>query len=168
MGPDQVTELARHLLMEAMLLSAPLLLAAAVISIALSVLQTLTSIQEQTITTIPGSPPWPLCRLWACPGCCATWWVTPFHCFETFTGFWVEVTIRDCRRHDIVGSEVGKRYDGLERIFRRRHPGADSCQRPDVVCSVFLFRRDPSHGEESIYVRRGRSVDSHRRQPSRR
>ncbi|MGB8480605.1 MAG: flagellar biosynthetic protein FliQ [Acidobacteriaceae bacterium] len=53
MGPDQVTELARHLLMEAMLLSAPLLLAAAVISIGLSVLQTLTSIQEQTITTIP-------------------------------------------------------------------------------------------------------------------
>ena len=53
MGPDQVTELARHLLMEAMLLSAPLLLAAAVISISLSVLQTLTSIQEQTITTIP-------------------------------------------------------------------------------------------------------------------
>lgn len=53
MGPDQVTELARRLLTEAMLLSAPLLLAAAIISIALSVLQTLTSIQEQTITTVP-------------------------------------------------------------------------------------------------------------------
>lgn len=53
MGPDQVTELARHLLMEAMLLSAPLLLAAAIISVALSVLQTLTSIQEQTISTVP-------------------------------------------------------------------------------------------------------------------
>ncbi|MGO8720106.1 MAG: flagellar biosynthetic protein FliQ [Acidobacteriaceae bacterium] len=53
MGPDQVTELARHLLMEAMLLSAPLLLAAAIVSIGLSVVQTLTSIQEQTITTIP-------------------------------------------------------------------------------------------------------------------
>ena len=53
MSPDQVTELARHLLMEAMLLSAPLLLAAAVISIGLSIVQTLTSIQEQTITTIP-------------------------------------------------------------------------------------------------------------------
>jgi len=53
MGPDQVTELARHLLTEAMLLSAPLLLAAAIISIALSILQTLTSIQEQTLTTVP-------------------------------------------------------------------------------------------------------------------
>lgn len=53
MGPDQVTELARHLLTEAMLLSAPLLLAAAIVSIGLSVLQTLTSVQEQTITTIP-------------------------------------------------------------------------------------------------------------------
>ncbi|MGH9616278.1 MAG: flagellar biosynthetic protein FliQ [Acidobacteriaceae bacterium] len=53
MGPDQVTELARHLLTEAMLLSAPLLLVAAIVSIGLSVLQTLTSIQEQTISTIP-------------------------------------------------------------------------------------------------------------------
>jgi flagellar biosynthetic protein FliQ len=53
MGPDQVVELARHLLTEAMLLSAPLLLAAAIVSISLSVVQTLTSIQEQTITTIP-------------------------------------------------------------------------------------------------------------------
>jgi flagellar biosynthesis protein FliQ len=53
MGTDQVTELARNLLMEAMLLCAPLLLAAAVISIGLSIVQTLTSVQEQTITTIP-------------------------------------------------------------------------------------------------------------------
>ncbi|MGC1781829.1 MAG: flagellar biosynthetic protein FliQ [Acidobacteriaceae bacterium] len=53
MGPDQVVELARHLLTEAMLLSAPLLLAAAIVSVSLSVVQTLTSIQEQTITTIP-------------------------------------------------------------------------------------------------------------------
>jgi flagellar biosynthetic protein FliQ len=53
MGPDQVVELARHLLMEAMLLSAPMLIVAAVISVVLSVLQTLTSIQEQMITTVP-------------------------------------------------------------------------------------------------------------------
>lgn len=52
-GPDQVVELARHLLTEAMVLSAPMLLAAAIVSIGLSVVQTLTSIQEQTITTIP-------------------------------------------------------------------------------------------------------------------
>ncbi|MEO6829412.1 MAG: flagellar biosynthetic protein FliQ [Acidobacteriaceae bacterium] len=53
MGPDQVVELARHLLMEAMLLSAPMLLVAAAVSIVLSVLQTLTSVQEQMISTIP-------------------------------------------------------------------------------------------------------------------
>ncbi|HUZ04238.1 MAG TPA: flagellar biosynthetic protein FliQ [Acidobacteriaceae bacterium] len=53
MGPDQVTELARHLLIEAMLLCAPLLLASAFVSILLSLVQTLTSIQEQTITTVP-------------------------------------------------------------------------------------------------------------------
>lgn len=53
MGPDQVTELARHLLTEAMVLCAPMLLVAAAVSVALSVLQTLTSVQEQMITTIP-------------------------------------------------------------------------------------------------------------------
>ncbi len=53
MGPDQVVELARHLLTEAMLLCAPMLLVAAAVSIVLSVVQTLTSIQEQMITTIP-------------------------------------------------------------------------------------------------------------------
>lgn len=53
MGPDQVAELARHLLTEAMLLSAPMLIVAAVISVVLSVLQTLTSVQEQMITTVP-------------------------------------------------------------------------------------------------------------------
>jgi len=53
MSPDQVTELARHLLTLAMLLCAPLLLTAATVSVVLSVLQTLTSVQEQTLTTIP-------------------------------------------------------------------------------------------------------------------
>ncbi len=53
MGPDQVTELARHLLLEAMLLCAPLLVMSTVISVLLSLVQTLTSIQEQTMTTVP-------------------------------------------------------------------------------------------------------------------
>ncbi len=53
MGTDQVTELARHLLIEAMLLCAPLLILAAVVSVLLSVVQTLTSVQEQTITAVP-------------------------------------------------------------------------------------------------------------------
>lgn len=53
MGADQVVELMRHLLVEAMLLSAPLLLSAALISLLVSLLQTLTSVQEQTLTAVP-------------------------------------------------------------------------------------------------------------------
>jgi flagellar biosynthetic protein FliQ len=53
MGPDLVVQLMRQLLTEAMLLSAPLLLAAAAISLAVSLLQTLTSVQEQTLTAVP-------------------------------------------------------------------------------------------------------------------
>lgn len=53
MGPDMAAELARHLLMEAMLLSAPVLVAGCLISVGLSLLQTLTGIQEQTLTAVP-------------------------------------------------------------------------------------------------------------------
>ena len=53
MGPDQAVQLLRSLLVEAMLLSAPLLLAAAAISLTVSLLQTLTSVQEQTLTAVP-------------------------------------------------------------------------------------------------------------------
>jgi flagellar biosynthetic protein FliQ len=53
MGPDLVVQLMRQLLTEAMLLSAPLLLAAAAISLAVSLVQTLTSVQEQTLTAVP-------------------------------------------------------------------------------------------------------------------
>jgi flagellar biosynthetic protein FliQ len=53
MGPDMAVELARRLLIEAMILSAPILLAAALISVALSLLQTLTGVQEQTLTVVP-------------------------------------------------------------------------------------------------------------------
>lgn len=53
MGPDMAAEIARKLLIEAMVLSAPLLLAACLVSLVLSLLQTLTSIQEQTLTVVP-------------------------------------------------------------------------------------------------------------------
>lgn len=53
MSPDVVTELIRHLLLEALLLSAPLLIVGCLVSIALTLLQTLTGIQEQTITAVP-------------------------------------------------------------------------------------------------------------------
>ena len=53
MGTDQVVHMMRGLLTEAMLLSAPLLVAAATISMLVSLLQTLTSVQEQTLTAVP-------------------------------------------------------------------------------------------------------------------
>lgn len=53
MGADQVVTLMRQLLTEAMLLSAPLLLSAALISLGISLLQTLTGVQEQTLTAVP-------------------------------------------------------------------------------------------------------------------
>ena len=53
MGPDQTVEIMRRVLIEAMLLSSPLLVAAALVSLAVSLLQTLTSVQEQTLTAVP-------------------------------------------------------------------------------------------------------------------
>lgn len=53
MSPDQVAEILRDLLREAMLISAPILLAAALLSFLLSLVQTLTSLQEQSLTAVP-------------------------------------------------------------------------------------------------------------------
>lgn len=53
MSPDQVAELMRHLLKEALIVSAPVLLLAAVTSFVLSLFQTLTSLQDQTLSTVP-------------------------------------------------------------------------------------------------------------------
>jgi flagellar biosynthetic protein FliQ len=53
MGPDQTVEIMRRLLVEAMLLSAPLLVTACLVSLVVSLVQTLTSVQEQTLTAVP-------------------------------------------------------------------------------------------------------------------
>ncbi len=53
MTPDMVSELLRQLMKEAMLLAGPVLLAAAAISFVLSLLQTLTSLQDQSLTNVP-------------------------------------------------------------------------------------------------------------------
>lgn len=53
MGPDQVAELMRQLLKEALIISTPILVLAAVTSFALSLFQTLTSLQDQTLSTVP-------------------------------------------------------------------------------------------------------------------
>jgi len=51
--PDLVVQLLRDLMKEAVVLSAPILIAAAMLSFLLSLLQTLTSLQEQSLTTVP-------------------------------------------------------------------------------------------------------------------
>ena len=53
MSPDMVAELLRQLMKEAMILAAPLLIAAVLISFLLSLVQTLTSLQEQSLTSVP-------------------------------------------------------------------------------------------------------------------
>ncbi len=53
MTPDMVAELLRQMMKESLILSAPLLAAAALLSFVLSVFQTLTSLQDQSLTTVP-------------------------------------------------------------------------------------------------------------------
>jgi flagellar biosynthesis protein FliQ len=53
MTPDLVAELLRQLMKEAMLLAAPILISAALLSFVLSLIQTLTSLQEQSLTSVP-------------------------------------------------------------------------------------------------------------------
>jgi len=53
MTPDLVAELMRQLVREAMILAAPLLISAVVLSLLLSLMQTLTSLQEQSLTSVP-------------------------------------------------------------------------------------------------------------------
>ena len=53
MTPDMVAELLRQLMKESMIVAAPLLIAAALLSFLLSLFQTLTSLQEQSLTAVP-------------------------------------------------------------------------------------------------------------------
>ena len=53
MTPDLVAELMRQMLKEAMILAAPILISAALLSFVLSLVQTLTSLQEQSLTSVP-------------------------------------------------------------------------------------------------------------------
>ncbi|MFP5235595.1 MAG: flagellar biosynthetic protein FliQ [Acidobacteriota bacterium] len=53
MTPDMVSELLRQLMREAMIVSGPVLIAAALLSFVLSLGQTLTSLQDQSLTTVP-------------------------------------------------------------------------------------------------------------------
>jgi flagellar biosynthetic protein FliQ len=53
MTPDMVAELLRQLMKEALILAAPLLAATVLLSFVLSLVQTLTSLQEQSLTSVP-------------------------------------------------------------------------------------------------------------------
>lgn len=53
MGADQVISLGRSVLVEALLLTAPLLLLIIVISLVVNVFQVLTSLQDQTLAAVP-------------------------------------------------------------------------------------------------------------------
>jgi flagellar biosynthesis protein FliQ len=53
MTPDMVSEILRQLMKESMIVGAPLLIAAALLSFLLSLVQTLTSLQEQSLTSVP-------------------------------------------------------------------------------------------------------------------
>jgi flagellar biosynthetic protein FliQ len=53
MAPDLVSELLRQLMKEALILSAPVLVAAVVLGFVLTLFQTLTSLQEQSLTAVP-------------------------------------------------------------------------------------------------------------------
>ncbi len=53
MSTDIAVDLARHTLQAALWCAAPLLIAATVTGLTISIVQTLTSIQDHTITTVP-------------------------------------------------------------------------------------------------------------------
>jgi flagellar biosynthetic protein FliQ len=53
MGVDQVVSLARLMLLEVVILTAPILLIAVVVSLVVNVVQVLTSLQDQTLSAVP-------------------------------------------------------------------------------------------------------------------
>jgi flagellar biosynthetic protein FliQ len=53
MTPDMVAELLRNLMREALIVATPVLLVAAALSFVLSLGQALTSLQDQSLTTVP-------------------------------------------------------------------------------------------------------------------
>jgi flagellar biosynthetic protein FliQ len=69
MTPD-VVQLARETLVVALLLAAPVLLVATVVSLLINVAQVMTSIQEHTVATVPNCCSWPSPSLSRCLGCC--------------------------------------------------------------------------------------------------
>ena len=53
MGSDQAVALARHALEACMMVSAPILIIATVVGVMIGILQTVTSVQDMTLSTVP-------------------------------------------------------------------------------------------------------------------
>jgi flagellar biosynthetic protein FliQ len=53
MTPDMVSELLRQLMKEAMILTSPVLIAAVGLGFVLTLVQTLTNLQDQSLTSVP-------------------------------------------------------------------------------------------------------------------
>jgi flagellar biosynthetic protein FliQ len=53
MGVDQVVSLGRLMLQEVVVLTAPILLAAVIVSFLINIVQVLTSLQDQTLSAVP-------------------------------------------------------------------------------------------------------------------
>ncbi len=53
MTPDQVTSVFRDVLRQAIIITSPIIVAASITSLLVSFLQTLTSIQDQTLSIVP-------------------------------------------------------------------------------------------------------------------
>jgi flagellar biosynthetic protein FliQ len=53
MNPEFATEILKNLMFQAVTLAAPILLTALVLGLAISIFQSVTSIQEQTLTFVP-------------------------------------------------------------------------------------------------------------------
>ncbi len=53
MNPEFATEILKNLMFQAVALAAPILLTALVLGLAISIFQSVTSIQEQTLTFVP-------------------------------------------------------------------------------------------------------------------
>ena len=90
MTPDLVAELMRQLMREAIVLAAPLLIAAAALSFVLSLVQTLTSLQDQSLTTVPRLAAIALILLAGMPCSWSEWRRTRGCCWATFTATWDE------------------------------------------------------------------------------
>ena len=89
MTPDMVAELMRQLMKEALILSAPVLIVAALLSLTLSLVQTLTSLQDQSLTTVPRLAAVALILLVGMPGFLerlATYTRMLLHDFQRFLG----------------------------------------------------------------------------------